>query len=384
MALPSTSITTAAVGAEISSSSHSVGTLVGAAGLNKYSLYAPGTIGPDANEDLIITPPTSNYKLGDFRLYDHSAAAPAWVAPPSGFLYYGPGSVANPTFSIIMNWLNIACSTVHSEIIDSSGTPWQYYLTLDVYNTDPARTTGTSPVKTWTIAINMVNSGFTVLSGHSRDMSGKYIMNTGANLFYPDDIAVSGTCTRYFEAYFSDGFGARKMNFGTRGAGYPGYIDIEFRENQAPVAYSGSNFNAVGQSNPPDTTIGGTPYSWTYAAPQICSTGTRLTTDSPITMPYSADVDFYIKILGITNGAARTNGVTSADIYLDYGPNGNDYADLLATGVSWAADSNGYQINTTLGGGRTWQYNWTGTVKLGKTGERGTSTVYATDFYPLT
>lgn len=370
MALPSTNITTGAVRTELGATSNAVSELVGNTGINKYSLYAPGTIGPDTNKNLVLTLPTSNYKLGDFRLYDHSSAAPTWYPPPSGFLYWGPGgSTTNANLYISMNWLNLACSSAHSSIIDTTTNPWHYHVRIDVYNSDAARTTGTSPVKNWVLGIDMnaVETGFTVLSGHSRDMAGKAIMNTGysGNNFYLDSIAVdAGTCTRYFEAYFCDISGNRVMNFGTRGAGYPGYCNIEFRQNQQPQIYSGLSFAAMSQSNPPN--IGG--FSWTYAAPQINDNTTVCAVNSPLNMTQgSGNVSFYVKIKGICNGVNYTYGVTSADIILDYGPNGNDYSDQFFTGTSWSANSAGKQINTTLGGGRTWQYNWTGRVRLANT-----------------
>src|ERR1035437_5171392 len=120
--LPNTNITTTNVGAEIGSSSHVVSTLVGMTGLNLYSYYAPGQLSVDGSKNIVLTPPSSNFKLGDFRSYNNIAFPPViWQFMPTiGWRT----DYANFVLFFSINQLNLYAFADRGD-----------YLTIDIYHT---------------------------------------------------------------------------------------------------------------------------------------------------------------------------------------------------------------------------------------------------------
>jgi len=354
MALGDTNINTTNVGSEIGSSSNTVSGLVGASGLNKYSRYSPGTLGVDGAKNIILTPPTSNYMLGDFRRYNHSAIAPHWHS--MGTQYWGPGggSANGIHILIAMEQLNIAA--IPDVGIDFTTNPAHYRARVDIYGTEPDRTAGTSLLHSiYPIEVNMV--AHTPLSGHTRQVN--WVLDTGdsGNDYVLNNIPVSsGDCTRYMEAYFCDIAGNRTANFGSNRA--YGYVNVNFHENEAPQMLVG-NYMSSGDHPPAHGGV-----SWTVVFPGIYNASAVCTTSTPIYMTQgSGDNYWYVKIKGLSGTQWHQIGVQNCDLHLLYGPNGNDYEDVIPN-VSLTHNTGGYQWNPSLGEGRTWQYNWTGRVHL--------------------
>ena len=146
MALGDNDISTTSVGAEIGQPSiDTVSGLVGYNALNKYSRYSPGVLGVDINKNVILTPPTSDYKLGDYRRYDHSAAAPAFQA--IGTQNHNPGTTTRTiTQPIAMNELNLAA--ISNNGINTSVTPWQYRIRANMYASSTDRANETNVLQT--------------------------------------------------------------------------------------------------------------------------------------------------------------------------------------------------------------------------------------------
>ena len=325
--------------------------LIGVPGLNVFSRYSPGQLGVDANKNVILTPPTSGYKLGDYRRYNHTANAPTWFTP-SLYIGYAPGaSSASVTLAIAMNELNIAA--INSNVIYTGLSPAKYMIRCDCYSDSTSRTNGSGAVAgSWPFYIDMV--AHTPLSGHSRQVN--WILNTdeSGNLINVTGIPVSGDCWRYFDLYFSNMAGDRLINFGqSRSAGF---IDIHFRESVQPKVTVGYNFTPV------PAPISGV--TWTFVAPMISQTTSPCSATTPLQMTQgSSDFNFYIKAKGICGtpnpGTMWIAGITSCDIHLLVTmADGSTFDQLIADYISINAESAGYNCNGVLDGGRTWQYDW--------------------------
>lgn len=360
MSLPATNITTALVRAEIGVASNLVSALVGASGLNMYSRYAPGTVGivGGGNYNLQLVPPSSNFKLGDFRLYDHAAIAPHWWS--MGAQYWGPGgSTHDTTILIAMEQLNLAAIAGANEVINSTVTPWIYRVRVNVYNSAADRIAETALVKAWyPIEIDMVNLGFTVLSGHTRDMAGKYIMNTGysGNQFLCDGTPVSaGNCTRYFEAFFCDSSGIRKMNFGA--SRDLGYIDVNYTQFTIPAIVPGVHTG----TNPGAGWTGFTfPEIYTANSPKCSSV-------SSINMTFGDNgFSFYLGLYGMYSLDKYMIAATADVRMTRTDPIYGTESQIIASGVS-LLNSAKIQINGMLTGwskGNTWFNSEQGVITI--------------------
>jgi len=351
MALGDTNINTTNVGSEIGSSSHAVSELVGASGLNKYSRYSPGTLGVDGSKNITLIPPTSNYKLGDFRRYDHSAVAPHWW--DIGTQYWGPGgSTANIILQIAMETLNLQAFS--SNGIDTGTSPAHYHVRVNIYTSSSDRASESGTVQSfYPIGVNMVSH--TPLTGHTRQVS--WVMNTGysGNQIPCDDVNVSsGDCIRYCDVFFCDSTGANRIiNFGTSVSA--GYFDVSFHERQSPKIQGGANTGWV-----PDG-------AWTVTYPRINTTSTpKCSYSSGINLTFGgSSYSFYLGLQGIrsTEQIIQATGdvrMTRTDPI--YGTENK----LISTGVNFVTTGK-INIAGTLSGwskGNTWFYDEVASITI--------------------
>jgi hypothetical protein len=264
MALGNTNISITAVGTEISSASKTISGLVGAAGLNKYSFYGPGALSVDANKDVVLTPPASVFKLGDYRSYNHLSETPHPQADYT--LYWGPGGVTTtatiPWFPNAMNIMEFAYP----------GT----YVTYKFYDTALGRSgeVGDNLIYTFTSAIDFAT--ITPLAGHTRGTTQRA---NSMQLVVVTNLPTT-TATLYMDTYISDMSGNRLINLGTKANGY---TTITLLEQSAPYVY-GANSN-----------IPTKPEHYTMLIPNVYSTNrcTEHKVDQSLGTSYSFNVVAY-------------------------------------------------------------------------------------------
>jgi hypothetical protein len=155
MSLPTTNLAVSAVRAETGVDSYSVATLVGASGLNAYSFYGPGTLDVDANYDVVLTPATSPYKLGDFRAYNHSSKTPRVQSDYD--LWYSSG---DSTITFMMAWFPEGMN------IKEFAEPGDY-VTLNFYPSSNDRANEGTQMHQEILPITF--NEITPLVGHTRD-----------------------------------------------------------------------------------------------------------------------------------------------------------------------------------------------------------------------
>jgi len=230
MALGKTNITTADVKNEIGSTSNAVAELVGDDNLNPCSFYAPGILDVDINCDVTLTPPTTNFKLGDFRLYNHSAIPPSISPLFTGVSWGPPMSDFNFIVPIFPQWMNI------KEFADVKASEFTPNWTVKFYPTDTDRTDERNVIKTVTqeIDFNTVPAEYQV-ANHTRTST--LMADTGPVLIsitgFPTavlDTGAGGTVI-YIEVFISDASGNRRINFGVR---ENGYSNVQFTYNKMP------------------------------------------------------------------------------------------------------------------------------------------------------
>ena len=357
MALGDTGINTTNVGTEIGQPSlDSWSQLVGVTGLNKYSRYAPGTLGVDGSKNITLSAPGNNYKIGDFRRYDHSAVAPSWWN--IGTQYWGPGgSTANIVLLMAMETLNLQAFS--SNGIDTGTNPAHYHVRVDIYTSSSDRASQTGTVQSfYPIGVDMVSH--TPLSGHSRQVN--WVMNTGysANQFACNGVNVaSGNCTRYCDVYFCDSSGANRIiNFGTSVSA--GYFDVSFHERQAPYLCAGAHTGTVPSGG-----------GWTgYTYPKVntsASTPAKCSEVSSIALTYGgSSYTFYLGLQGIRSGTQYMCAAT-ADIRMTrYDPIYGSESMIISSGAS-LLNSQKIYLSGTLSGwskGNTWYYDETATITI--------------------
>jgi hypothetical protein len=346
MALGTTNITTTLVKNLIGSAFNSVANLVGAAGLNPYSYYAPGQLGVDANKNIVLTPPTASFKLGDFRSYDHSAVKPGIFSPANHA--WGPGgSTCSFTMLYNLETLNLYAFTERGD-----------YVTMDFYASSANRSAGTNRRHRQMFTIPV--TGDTPLPGHSRQSA--YKVNTSGwipcTITNFDTSWLSADTNIYVETYISDMSNNRKINFGTSLS--DGYSDLILHQYGEPYLY-GKNTNVP---TPPSgyTTI--FPAVYAYPTP-ICSYGATLEQTFNGTT-YA----FYLDAKGIYGTGSRIVALDSVDIILTK----DGIRTTIATGVALSHTS-GMYCSGTLAGGGTWNYDSVGEVTFEN------ATIQATPLY---
>lgn len=331
MALGTTNINTTNVGSEIGSSSHLFSALVGASGLNKYSFYAPGSLSVDANKDVVLTPPASNYKLGEFRNYNHSSLTPS---PQTNFTKNWGPSAGNFDFAVA--WypqaINIKCFAVPGD-----------YVTMNFYPSATDRTNETNRIKQQITAITY--NADTPLTGHSRQAT--YRANsTQAPVWiygYPYGGLADPDTTIYMETFISDVAGNRKINLGVRANNY---TTVTFHKNQPPYVYGTPNIT------PP-------PSGYTVAIPAVHSAATPICTTSQVAQTFnSTSYSFYVKIRGINGGQTRMLQATSATVTLTV----QGQSQTVYTGA--LSYTSGQLCSGTLSNSKAWAYGDAGQVSI--------------------
>jgi hypothetical protein len=333
--LPNTNITTTNVGAEIGSSSHVVSTLVGMTGLNLYSYYAPGQLSVDGSKNIVLTPPSSNFKLGDFRSYNNIAFPPViWQFMPTiGWRT----DYANFVLLFTINQLNLYAFADRGD-----------YLTIDIYHTSATRTSGTYRMYRSSPPFAITVADDTPLVGHSRQSAKKpssgYIQCPITSfqtswLASPDD-------NIYCDFYISDVSNNRKINLGTSISA--GYATFATHYMTAPFIF-GQNTN-----------IPAPPYGYTAIFPAVYATATNVCNfGTQLAQTFNTTTfDFFVVAKGIFGSGSRVVELTSTDIILTVA---GVRTKINATPVSIGYTS-GYHCTGTLSAGASWNYDSVGSV----------------------
>jgi hypothetical protein len=333
MSLGLTNITISDVKTEIGSSSNSVSALVGAPGLNKYSFYAPGSLAVDASKNVTLTPPTSNYKLGDFRSYNDSALTPS--AQVDYTQNWGPSAA---DFDFAVSWfpqnMNIKAFVEPAD-----------YVTMDFYPTSLDRTNETNLIKRQCASI--LYDDIIPLAGHTRQVT-KQAYSTQAPVWvysYPTGGLSDPDTSIYMETYISDLTSVKKINLGIRNNNY---TTIKFHKNQIPYIYGGGN-------------VPYHPSGWTSVFPEVSISSTPVCSFAPqLDMTFgSSTIDFYIVARGIYGLQQKIIDVTDCSVMLTID---GSTQKLYSGPISYSA---GTHIDTTLSiSGGTWAYDDIGAITL--------------------
>ena len=316
--------------------------LTGHATVNKFSFYAPGSLDVDASKNVTLTGPASNMKFGDFRSYNHSAAAPS-LSPPSQ-LNYGPGA-GNISVQIgfLVNQMNI-----WSFATPADQTSYKLYSSSAnrISESNPYQHTGGDSISitalTW--------STTTPPTGHSRT-STKLPVST-----QPSDSKNFNSTTNGFsqpnQTVYGDAFlganitGARVINMGTNVA--DGYFSFVAHEQQQPyVTQSGNVTPPSGQG-------------YTACFIEVMDASTPLCQlDEDVDMTWnSSTYSFYVHMRGIHGSDNRIVAVQDCDIYLDH-----DGGKQLIHSGSLSHSSNTL-MSGTLSNSNTWSYDEVGYVTV--------------------
>jgi len=232
MALGTTNISISAVMAQAGLPAPSTGsnitwsTLTSYSGINKWARFAPGALSVDSNSDTVVTPPVTNKKIGDFRLYNHTANVPSAYGSSGSKNYIGSGSISNLVGVALPEAMNI----------------WSYAFQADtfyhrMYKSAADRISGANPIAVSGTAIkNLTYSTVTPPSGHSRT-SNKVAGSTQIGNALTVNPVVAGFSTPnqivYTDVWLgAAATGARKMNLGTSKAG--AYTQFTAHQQQLP------------------------------------------------------------------------------------------------------------------------------------------------------
>lgn len=125
-------------------------------GISPWSFYRPRPITVDGSKQIIMSSPTTNRKLGDFRRYDHAAIQPK---PNDDFAVAYSGSTMSLSIIIWLYRLNV------KELFGGS-TP---YLTRDVYLSSTDRANQVNLYDRQTVTINL--SAESPPAGHTNNQT---------------------------------------------------------------------------------------------------------------------------------------------------------------------------------------------------------------------
>jgi hypothetical protein len=212
--------------------------------INKFSRYAPGALGVDANKNVTLTPPPNTYKIGEFRRYNHSSSGPTIQAVPTQFHPEGTNTI-NLSIDIVMGEFNLMQLPTNG--IDGLN---RYFLTVKVFSTAANRTSDILAIQQFTGIPTAMIADTDILSGHSRQST--YIMNSGTNTLTLNNFDCNYlSATRYVDIFFSDSVGNRVANFGgSRSSGFVDVVCVELTQprltidSSVPILPSGK-FGAI-------------------------------------------------------------------------------------------------------------------------------------------
>ena len=360
MALPSTNLALSAVRTYIGSTSYSVATLVGVSGLNKYSFYAPGELsvtGTSPNQSLVLTPPTTIFKLGDYRLYDKDVSGPA---PPSSntestALAYGPTGLYVADF--VRTWL---ARELNIKAISGVKENSYYYATMNFYKTEANRTDQVSVWHTQTFAINF--SSITPLVGHTRNQSEQVV---SAQICTVSSLPVATLTTPnhhlYAECFISQSDGTRVLNLGP--ARSDGYFDcwVHLRSEPKISGTSSQEILDLPPTNPPANFV--------HVFPRVSATNTTACSISDdLCAEGGAGYQFYLKAWGPRTSPTGNSvvAIQSCNVHITIKNLAGDtvHTEQLKTGIALGATTGDmYECYGTLTG-YTWNYDDIGTITL--------------------
>jgi len=192
----------------------------------RWSFYGPGSLGVDASKNVVWTAPSSNYKLGDFRLYNRTASTPS--GPGSFTHYWGPsGSTTDVPIVCFPQGLNVW-------EVNSSAT----YLTYKAYLSTANRTAETSVWDSFTEAWSYSTPSL-YNQGHTRNQSRKISTTHIGEFTAFQALGTTDPDYIYFDVYLSDISGNRLINLGTSVSG--GYFTLTLRKNSNPQINASGN-----------------------------------------------------------------------------------------------------------------------------------------------
>lgn len=313
-----------------SSTNIQIDSLCGAANINKWSFYRPRPIQVNGTTKLVeFATKTNNWKLGDFRRYNHTALTPS--APDNFTRNYGPsGSTFSITFAVKVERLNI------KELVPST-TP---YITVKYYLSSSNRSSETSAIRTYTTAMSL--SSESPPSGHSNNQT--QAPSSSSQLVVDSTFPVSAITTPddvlYCDIYISDISGNALVRFDD------GYVDVNTHQYSNPIiSQSGPNFTISGYTasfivvNNGSSTCAGSDQSVTFG---------------------SSSASFYIHLVGLSGGTWYRLGASSISLRIDVG--GTKYT-LNTTSLSSSANTQEVTANF-WGTGHTWAYDDIGEVEI--------------------
>jgi len=301
---------------------------------NIASFYGTGTLVVDSNKNVSWVAPTSDYKLGDFRNYNASAAAPA---ASNNFTHNYPptGSSDDIDITTLPQQFNI--------LFVDSGAQYIYYRG---YLTTANRTAETSPYKTQ-ISSWLYNT-ITALSGHTRTQT-EQIQHPHTQTLSSVSIPMPATPNDYLylDTFFCNSGGSRLVNLGNAVAN--GYTTITMHQQQYPTILNSGT--------------GPTPYpsGYTVIHPVIASTSGNCLDDSPI--PYGGtiggtNITFYVGMHGVYGLTTRNLAATNFTIRISYDGSTKD----VNTGTLYSSTKK--YVSTTLPGSKTWEYDKNATITI--------------------
>lgn len=293
---------------------------------NAYSFYGPWTLATDGSKNVTISYGANDYRLGDFRSYNHSAATPA--AANNFTQNWGPGGT---TFD-----LTIVSFPYELNVLDADSNA--IYITYNAYLSSANRAAETSRHDRDINSALFTDISGTKLADHIRDQDDR-IHSTHIDTFV--GMAIGGLSTPndiiYLDTYLSDASGNRLVNLGSVSGGY---TEITTHERQPPEIFASGN-------------ISGPPSGYTVIYPVLAATSGNCLDDSPLSggTVGTTNISFYFGFHGIYGSDTRAVEATSVTIQIEY--DGETKNVVLGT-VSHTAKSS---VSTTLPGSKTWQYD---------------------------
>ncbi len=257
-------------------------------GQNAFSFYGPWPMTKSSYLP-VISYGTSNDKLGDFRLYNHSAATPK--------------AATNFTRKWSGNYVEIVMVSFPYEYNVLEADANAQYITYRFYTTTSARTAGTGYLISYTDVWNSSAAPLYGL-GHTRNQS---IKIASTHISPPHTINTIGFSTPtdylYVDTYFSDISGNRLLHMGSL---TNGYTTITLTEVTGPILDGGA-------------TVSSPPSGYTAIWPAIATTSTKCLDETISETNGSTTYDFWISMVGVYGSITRTHQITSCTISLKVG-----------------------------------------------------------------
>ncbi len=289
MALASGNITPRLVNAEMgypfwpAPNDISVSDVCGLSGQNPFSFYGPWHLKTDANKICKVDYGTDNYRLGDFRSYNHSTASTGIPKGADDFEQKYTGSTVTVVLSSFVYNMNILDALGYSYSTSA------LRICSKFYSTSGDRSSGTSPAKT---DIQTLDWGSSSLTGHIRTATSK------ANSQQIKTITNVPITAPYVDTYISDVSGSRLLTLGT--AISDGYTKLSFWEDVPPY-FQGSPVN-----------ISPAPVTGMHTA--ISASSTRCNDDSQVPVTAGTSWSMTVRLKGEYYGSSYLVSATNATV----------------------------------------------------------------------